>query len=170
MARTALRKLSAGPSLHRASSLYSFSLISSSLVGAIFSSISNSSVPRLSACPSKRALQTSSFVASSALSIIAMFCDFFGLSTLFSWLHKFAFAPLIPFLDDLLVEFETNNVSIISSFTLNELALSWSHTVGRPELARTLSQCSGFSFGRAAASESVFASFSDGARPGDSSG
>jgi hypothetical protein len=49
-----------------------------------------------------------------------------------------------------------------------ELAFSWSHTVGRPELARTLSQCNGFSFGRAAASES--ASFSDGVRPGDSSG
>ena len=49
-----------------------------------------------------------------------------------------------------------------------ELAFSWSHTVGRPELARTLSQCNGFNFGKAAASES--ASFSDGARPGDSSG
>jgi hypothetical protein len=38
--------------------------------------------------------------------------------------------------------------------------------VGRPELARTLSQCSGFSFGREAAS----ASLSECARPGDSSG
>jgi hypothetical protein len=49
----------------------------------------------------------------------------------------------------------------------NELALSWSHTVGRPELARTLSQCSGFSFGREAASA---ASLSECERPGDSSG
>ena len=68
--------------------------------------------------PSKRALHTSSFVAFSALSIIAMFCDFFGSRTLFSWLHKLEFGPLPPLLDDRLVEFETNNVSIISSFTL----------------------------------------------------
>ena len=68
--------------------------------------------------PSKRALHTSSFVAFSALSIIAMFCDFFGSRTLFSWLHKLEFGPLTPLLDDRLVEFETNNVSIISSFTL----------------------------------------------------
>ena len=68
--------------------------------------------------PSKRALHTSSFVAFSALSIIAMFCDFFGSRTLFSWLHKLEFGPLPPLLDDRLVEFETNNDSIITSFTL----------------------------------------------------
>jgi hypothetical protein len=68
--------------------------------------------------PSKRVLHTSSLVASSALSIIAMFCDFLGSSTLFSWLHRLPFAPFAPILDDLRVELETNNVSIISSFTL----------------------------------------------------
>jgi hypothetical protein len=65
--------------------------------------------------PSKRALQTSSLVTSSALSIIAMFCDFLGSSTLFSWLHILPFAPIF---DGRLVELETNNDSIISSFTL----------------------------------------------------
>ena len=45
-------------------------------------------------------------------------CDFFGSRTLFSWLHKLEFGPLVPLFDDLRVEFETNNVSIISSFTL----------------------------------------------------
>jgi len=68
--------------------------------------------------PSKSALHTSSLVTLSALSIIAMFCDFFGSRTLFSWLHKLEFGPLVPLFDDLHVEFETNNVSIISSFTL----------------------------------------------------
>jgi hypothetical protein len=68
--------------------------------------------------PSRSALHTSSLVALRALSIIAMFCDFFGSRTLFSWLHRLEFGPLVPLFDDLRVEFETNNVSIISSFTL----------------------------------------------------
>jgi hypothetical protein len=85
--------------------------------------------------PSRSALHTSSLVALSALSIIAMFCDFFGSRTLFSWLHELEFGALIPLLEDLHVEFETNNVSIISSFTLFACAKSRSTLSYRVELS-----------------------------------
>lgn len=65
--------------------------------------------------PSRRASQTSFIVTLSALNRIAMFWDFFGSSTRFSWFsivgRELSFGVKLE-------EFTMNNVSIISSFNL----------------------------------------------------
>uniref|UniRef100_A0A0A9D8C1 Uncharacterized protein n=1 Tax=Arundo donax TaxID=35708 RepID=A0A0A9D8C1_ARUDO len=80
---------------------------------------------------------------------MAMFCAFLGSSTLFSCRNGGTAAFLPASLGGAAgVELFMNKASIMSSSSWNELDLSWSQTMARSEVARTLSQCSGFSFGR----------------------
>lgn len=70
--------------------------------------------------PSMSASQTSSMVTLSALSKIAIFCDFLGSSTLFSCIGEGTTVRGVVSFGFGLGVFTTNNVSIISSFNLQQ--------------------------------------------------
>lgn len=70
--------------------------------------------------PSMSASQTSSMVTLSALSKIAIFCDFLGSSTLFSCIGEGITVRGVVSFGFGLGVFTMNNVSIISSFNLQQ--------------------------------------------------
>uniref|UniRef100_A0A7C9E8L9 Uncharacterized protein n=1 Tax=Opuntia streptacantha TaxID=393608 RepID=A0A7C9E8L9_OPUST len=77
---------------------------------------------------------------------MAMFCDFFGSKTLFSFSTGGSIDFLVVSFLSLEFALKPNRLSIISSFIWKELD-SWSQTVVLSEVAFTLSQCRGLNFG-----------------------